>query len=76
MADNPPDDTKLTRTKRLWAAAGKFLTGHASRPEEDRLPPGQHLVRNWPVLDLGQTPDIPLRAWRLDITGAVERPLA
>lgn len=76
MQDDTPDDSKLTRTKRLWAEAGKFLTGQASRPEEARLPPGQHLVRDWPVLDLGVHPSMPLSTWRLDVTGLVESPLS
>lgn len=73
MADTP-QDTKLTRTKSKWAELGKFLTGMTSRPEDSRLPPGQHLVRNWPVLDLGQTPNIARENWRLDITGMVDNP--
>jgi DMSO/TMAO reductase YedYZ molybdopterin-dependent catalytic subunit len=73
--DKPPDETKLTQTKRLWANLGKFLTGRTTRPEDDRLPPGQHLVRNWPVLDLGLQPDIAKSSWRLDVVGAVDRPL-
>lgn len=73
MADDP-DETKLTRTKRKWAAEGKFLTGRVQRGEHDRLPPGQHLVRDWPVLDLGLTPQISTQSFRLDVTGAVERP--
>jgi DMSO/TMAO reductase YedYZ molybdopterin-dependent catalytic subunit len=70
----PPADSKLTATKRRWAEAGKFLTGRTARPETDRLPPGQHLVRNWPVLDLGVQPNITKDTWRLDIVGAVEHP--
>ncbi|ADH88730.1 oxidoreductase molybdopterin binding protein [Ancylobacter novellus DSM 506] len=67
-----PADTKLTATKQRWAREGKFLTGRVTRPEEDRLPPGQHLVRDWPVLDLGMQPRVPLERWRLDIDGAIE----
>jgi DMSO/TMAO reductase YedYZ molybdopterin-dependent catalytic subunit len=76
MSDDPPppDDSKLTRSKRSWADAGKFLTGRHSRPEKERLPPGQHLVKNWPVLDLGRQPDIPRERWSLAIDGLVERP--
>ena len=66
-----PPDSKLTRSKRRWADEGKFLTGHAARPESERLPPGQHLVRDWPVLDLGVTPDVPRERWTLDVGGAV-----
>ena len=72
MSDDLPDDSKLTRTKAKWAAEGRFITGHHSRPEDERLPPGQHLVKNWPVLDLGIEPPIDLRAWRLDVDGLVD----
>ena len=71
-----PSQTKLTLTKQRWAREGKFLTGRVARPESDRLPPGQHLVRDWPVLDLGMQPRIPLESWRLDVTGAVEHPVS
>jgi DMSO/TMAO reductase YedYZ molybdopterin-dependent catalytic subunit len=69
-----PEDSKLTKTKSRWAELGKFLTGMTSRPEDSRLPPGQHLVKNWPILDLGQTPNVARENWRLDIAGAVEHP--
>ncbi|WDZ80495.1 sulfite oxidase-like oxidoreductase (plasmid) [Ensifer adhaerens] len=72
--DTHPPETKLTTTKRRWAAAGKFLTGRVTRAEDERLPPGQHLVKDWPVLDLGQQPIIRTESWRLDITGLVEHP--
>lgn len=70
-----PETSKLTRTKQRWAQEGRFLTGTTSRPEAERLPPGQHLVRDWPVLDLGEQPQIALDDWRLSIDGAVEHPL-
>jgi DMSO/TMAO reductase YedYZ molybdopterin-dependent catalytic subunit len=68
-------ETKLTLSKRRWAEQGKFLTGRITRPETDRLPPGQHLVTNWPVLDLGQQPLIPQPEWTLQIVGGVENPV-
>jgi DMSO/TMAO reductase YedYZ molybdopterin-dependent catalytic subunit len=71
----PPEPSKLTRSKQRWAQEGRFLTGRVARPEADRLPPGQHLVRDWPVLDLGQHPAITRDNWRLLIGGAVERPM-
>jgi DMSO/TMAO reductase YedYZ molybdopterin-dependent catalytic subunit len=74
--DEIPSDTKLTKSKQRWAALGKFLTGRTSRPEEARLPPGQHLVNNWPVLDLGVQPNIGRESWRLDIDGEVEHPIS
>jgi DMSO/TMAO reductase YedYZ molybdopterin-dependent catalytic subunit len=65
--DQPPPESKLTRSKARWAREGKFLTGTVVRPEEQRLPPGQ--------LDLGLTPEITRERWRLDVYGAVENPL-
>jgi DMSO/TMAO reductase YedYZ molybdopterin-dependent catalytic subunit len=71
-----PQDTKLTRTKQRWAQEGKFLTGRVARPESERLPPGQHLVKDWPVLDLGIQPMVPPMRFRLDVSGAVENPVS
>jgi DMSO/TMAO reductase YedYZ molybdopterin-dependent catalytic subunit len=73
--DQTPPDSKLTSSKRRWAAEGKFLTGRIARPDTERLPPGQHLVKNWPVLDLGQQPAVSTDSWRLDVRGLVEKPL-
>ncbi|HEY5301723.1 MAG TPA: sulfite oxidase-like oxidoreductase [Acetobacteraceae bacterium] len=70
------DRDKLIATKQAWARAGRLLTGTTADPARDRLPPGQKLVRNWPVLDLGTEPDVPARKFRLDIDGAVRRPLS
>ena len=67
--------TKLTLTKQRWAHEHKFLTGRVARPEAERLPPGQHLVKDWPVLDLGLQPQIAPAQWTLDVDGLVERPL-
>lgn len=71
--EKPTDDSKLTRTKRQWASEGRFLTGQ-NRPRDERLPPGQHLVRNWPVLDLGVQPHVEITSWRLEISGEVANP--
>ena len=75
MTDDGGQPSKLTRTKQRWAREGRFLTGRHARAETERLPPGQHLVRDWPVLDLGMQPDIARDAWRLDVVGEVAAPL-
>jgi DMSO/TMAO reductase YedYZ molybdopterin-dependent catalytic subunit len=49
-------------------------SGPANRDGMPRLPIGQHEVRNWPVLDLGEQPDISLEHWKLEVTGVVEHP--
>ncbi|MBT4769059.1 MAG: sulfite oxidase-like oxidoreductase [Rhodospirillaceae bacterium] len=68
---------KLTDRKKDWAREGRGLTDapNDSGKRPDRLPPGQHLVTNWPVLDLGVQPDIPTDKWRLVIDGLVENPV-
>jgi DMSO/TMAO reductase YedYZ molybdopterin-dependent catalytic subunit len=72
-SDLPPD-TKLTTTKQRWARERRFITGRVARAESDRLPPGQHVVKDWPVLDLGLQPEIRPGGWTLDIGGLVENP--
>lgn len=73
--DAPPANSKLTRSKREWAEKKRFLTGRIARAENERLPPGQHVVTNWPVLDLGNRPDVPRETWTLTIDGLVANPL-
>lgn len=76
MADDElPPESKLTRSKQRWAEQGRFLTGKIVRPEDQRLPPGQHLTKDWPTLDLGLTPEISPERWRLDVYGAIDNPL-
>jgi DMSO/TMAO reductase YedYZ molybdopterin-dependent catalytic subunit len=50
-------------------------SGPPNRDGLPRLPVGQHEVRNWPVLDLGEQPAIDLGNWRLEIAGLVENPV-
>lgn len=38
----------------------------------DRLPPGQKVVEDWPVLTYGGTPRIDLATWKLRVFGLVE----
>ena len=60
--------------KQRWAQkmAGKALAKGAG---DGRLPPGQHEVSDFPVLDLGLRPEIPLKEWSLYIHGHVENPV-
>jgi DMSO/TMAO reductase YedYZ molybdopterin-dependent catalytic subunit len=40
----------------------------------ERLPPGQHIVGDFPVLTVGPTPHTPVEQWTLTLSGALERP--
>lgn len=64
---------KLEEVKKSWAREGRLLTDPPEQP--DRLPPGQRLVRDWPVLDLGDQPHIRPEDWSLQVSGLVENPL-
>ncbi len=49
--------------------------GPPNRHGMPRLPVGQHVVANWPVLDLGDVPEVALDTWTLEIGGLVENPV-
>lgn len=50
-------------------------SGPPNRHGMPAVPVGQHTVRNWPVLDLGDVPEIALDEWRLEVDGLVENPV-
>src|ERR1043166_2381969 len=50
-------------------------SGPANRHGMPRLPVGQHRVSNWPVLDLGEQPEVDLATWKLEVRGHVDNPL-
>jgi DMSO/TMAO reductase YedYZ molybdopterin-dependent catalytic subunit len=59
---------------------GKFISrGFHGRRQEDpalagRLPPGQYMTTDFPVLSAGPTPHTPLETWDFSVTGAVNSP--
>ena len=63
---------KLIEAKQDWAREGRLLTGTTADPARDRLPPGQTLVKDWPVLDLGIQPNVPAEKFKLELDGALE----
>jgi DMSO/TMAO reductase YedYZ molybdopterin-dependent catalytic subunit len=44
--------------------------------DPSRLPPGQYLTTDFPVLSAGPTPHVPLDDWSLSIDGAVDAPVS
>lgn len=69
-----PVNEAFIAAKERWA---RKMAGQEKRQvrSEDRLPPGQRLVTNFPVLDLGVRPGVPLDKWELKIHGKVENPV-
>ncbi len=70
---------RMKQYKELLANKRRGAFGAREVEDEDsmggRLPPAQHLVQNWPVLDTGYKPEIQLSEWRLTINGTVENPI-
>jgi DMSO/TMAO reductase YedYZ molybdopterin-dependent catalytic subunit len=75
MSEDGAFKDKLVAVKQAWARAGRLLTGAPDEEHAHRLPPGQRLVTNWPVLDLGIQPDVSRAEWRLTVDGAVVNPI-
>jgi DMSO/TMAO reductase YedYZ molybdopterin-dependent catalytic subunit len=48
--------------------------GPANRYGMPKLPVGQHEVKNWPVLDLGEQPQVSTADWKLEVGGLVGNP--
>ena len=63
---------QLLASKLLWAKEGRLLTGQRGG---DRLPPGQRLVKTWPVLDLGVKPEVTAKNWTLTVDGLIANPV-
>jgi DMSO/TMAO reductase YedYZ molybdopterin-dependent catalytic subunit len=59
---------------------GFISRGFRGRPkveaEAGRVPPGQYVTHDFPVLSAGPTPDVPLDQWRFTIRGQVDKPVA
>ena len=52
-----------------------FRRRHAADAEQaDRVPPGQYVVTDFPVLSAGPTPHTPLEEWSLEISGEIDAP--
>lgn len=74
MTDESKRD-KLIAAKESWAREGRRPKGGAEAGAGRRLPPGQREVHDFPVLDLGQQPNLSRKEWRLSVSGLVERPI-
>ena len=71
----PADRAKLVARKTAWARERRTPAGRPGEAGARRLPPGQHLVRDWPVLDLGTHPNLNPKDWRLSVEGLVASPV-
>jgi hypothetical protein len=54
------------------ARGSRGFQGRRPQVDPDRVPPGQDVTRDFPVLSAGPTPHTPLDEWTFAIRGAVE----
>jgi DMSO/TMAO reductase YedYZ molybdopterin-dependent catalytic subunit len=68
---------RMARTPSL-ADPAPLGEGPRNRHGMPRIPPGQNEFEKseWPVLELGDQPEIPTDRWKLSVDGACESPLA
>src|SRR5579863_9462075 len=52
------------------------FTGRRPSGDSSRIPPGQYLTTDFPVLSAGPTPHTPLEDWSFSVDGAVDRALS
>jgi DMSO/TMAO reductase YedYZ molybdopterin-dependent catalytic subunit len=56
------------------AIISRGFRGRRPQVDPSRLPPGQYVTEDFPVLSAGPTPRTPLSQWSLTIRGVVDRP--
>lgn len=73
----PVAGSRLAQMKEAWVQSRKRFhpPPRPAAPAAPVLPPGQHEVRNWPVLDLGIVPKVDRASWSLTVDGLVANPL-
>src|SRR5690349_22988898 len=53
-----------------------FVGKRRGGEKKDRIPPGQYLTNDFPVLSAGPTPHTPLDEWSFTISGEVDEPVS
>ena len=68
---------KIVKAKQALAFRGRGDSGREVDEDygDERVPPGQHIVNNWPVLDLGYKPEVLLEEWSLTMDGFITHPV-
>jgi len=56
------------------AIISRGFTGRRPAVDTNRLPPGQYVTDDFPVLSAGPTPRVPLDRWNFTITGLIDQP--
>ena len=65
---------KALQENQKWEEGVPMGEGELNRDGNPKNPPGQRIVENWPVLDLGVQPELDEYTWNLTISGLVKNP--
>ena len=66
----------MRRHARPMPPFSRGFRGRRVQVDPGRVPPGQYVTRDFPVLSAGPTPRTPLDEWSLTINGAVQEPVS
>ena len=64
----------MSEEQRPPASRGFFGRRRVAPELQQRLPPGQHVERGFPVLTIGPTPRIDVRDWTFRLEGLIDEP--
>src|ERR1044072_3027657 len=64
----------MRRHARQMSAFSRGFRGRRVDVDPARVPPGQYVTRDFPVLSAGPTPRTPLDEWSFTVRGAVDEP--
>jgi DMSO/TMAO reductase YedYZ molybdopterin-dependent catalytic subunit len=67
-------ERQAAQGKGVFAGLAPMGTGPLNRDGMPKLPVGQREVKNWPVLDLGDLPELETKDIRLELAGLCARP--
>ncbi len=70
------DASRPVRGDRLTPISRGFHGRRRLEADASRVPPGQYVTGDFPVLSAGPTPHTPLEAWSFTIQGAVDEPVS
>lgn len=60
---------------RIWFQSRGFTGKHRQVGPLGRVPPGQYVTSDFPVLSAGPTPHKPLEQWTFEVNGLVSKPM-
>src|SRR3954470_19761679 len=71
-----PGSSSGPKRRTVMSLISRGFRGRRPQVDPARVPPGQYVVNDFPVLSAGPTPRTPLDEWSFTISGAVGEPVS